>query len=406
MASTRLWYLAIATETTRWVAKNATKFLAFKEWDINYNLEIIENNPIQNNRRNAINAVAWKVETDWSYKIDVDPKNVVRFLIAAMWKVVTENLDWDANKHTIDTACKVWSLTIEQWKWELCGDPTENDWQEYQVNRAFGCMIDEFKISGSDSILEFDATIKAHGSFQIAKMISNPATVNYFFDVVEWLIVWDAVKLHKANWSYENLEIATINPVNNSLTFAVAPSGTFVVADDVKLELIPKTPSFQDPVTNSFADVDVRFGSDIADAYTQPIDNMENWEITYMNSLDVRYWSLRKSPSKIAEKWNSMKLSYERYFENVKDRDMYLSQQKRACVISISNQQIIDTAHPDHKYSIVFELSDLRFTNYEMATWTDEVYAVKCEASAFYDGDDGRAVRVIVQNNNDNTYYV
>lgn len=64
MASTRLGYLSIAKETTRGSVVKPTKFVRFKEGDVNYGQEIIENNPIQNNRWNAINAVPGKVETN------------------------------------------------------------------------------------------------------------------------------------------------------------------------------------------------------------------------------------------------------------------------------------------------------------------------------------------------------
>lgn len=65
------------------------KFIRFKEGDINYSQEIIENNPIQNNRWNAITPVAGKVETNGSYKIDVDPNEIPRWIIVAMGSSAT-----------------------------------------------------------------------------------------------------------------------------------------------------------------------------------------------------------------------------------------------------------------------------------------------------------------------------
>lgn len=64
-------------------------------------------------------------------------------------------------------------MTVEQGKGELCDDPLTNNGQRYQVDRAFGVMVDSFKISGSDSILEGEVTLKAHGVFQRGKLISN-----------------------------------------------------------------------------------------------------------------------------------------------------------------------------------------------------------------------------------------
>ncbi len=70
--------------------------------------------------------------------------------------------DGSAYEHTINSVCKVKSMTIEQGKGELCDDPLTKDGQTYSVDRAFGAMIDSIKISGSDSILESEMEIKAH----------------------------------------------------------------------------------------------------------------------------------------------------------------------------------------------------------------------------------------------------
>ena len=45
--------------------------------------------------------------------------------------------------------------------------------QKYQVGRAFGCMVDSFKISGGDGILEGEVSVKAYGLFETAKLITN-----------------------------------------------------------------------------------------------------------------------------------------------------------------------------------------------------------------------------------------
>lgn len=65
------------------------------------------------------------------------------------------------------------SLTIEQGKGNLTD--TTNNRQNYQIDRAFGCMVDTFTISASDGIIEFNVAIKAHGVFQMAKIITDAA---------------------------------------------------------------------------------------------------------------------------------------------------------------------------------------------------------------------------------------
>jgi len=76
MASTRLGYLALKKEANKAVAVKPTGFIRYREGDIGFNQEIIEANPIANNRWNPLTAVPGKIETDADFKMDVDAKEV------------------------------------------------------------------------------------------------------------------------------------------------------------------------------------------------------------------------------------------------------------------------------------------------------------------------------------------
>jgi len=80
MASTRLGYLAVKLETTLATAVKPTNFVRFKDGDINKGLTILDNNPIQNQRRNPINAVPTTESSDGTYNFDLDPNDCVFFL--------------------------------------------------------------------------------------------------------------------------------------------------------------------------------------------------------------------------------------------------------------------------------------------------------------------------------------
>ena len=58
MASSRTGYLAVKKETTVATAVKPTNFLPFKDGSIQYNQEVIENNPIKGTRWNALQSVA------------------------------------------------------------------------------------------------------------------------------------------------------------------------------------------------------------------------------------------------------------------------------------------------------------------------------------------------------------
>lgn len=84
MVMTRLGYIAVKREATLATAVKPSHFLRFKDGDLKYAQEVIENNPIQNNRWNALNAVTGKISTDASFNIDLDYNECVHFLSAAL----------------------------------------------------------------------------------------------------------------------------------------------------------------------------------------------------------------------------------------------------------------------------------------------------------------------------------
>ena len=309
--------------------------------------------------------------------------------------------------HTLDSGCHVGSLTLEQAKGDLCDDPTTNDGQVYQVDRPFGVMVDEFKISGSDTILAGEVTLKAHGVFQVARLISDAVSGVWYFNTVEGLVAGDHVKLYrKSDGAYENVILDTVNLANQSVEFTTSPSASFTVANDTKMELLPQTPSYQDIETMSFIDTRFYFGDDLTAAASATPENIENWDLTFMNNLEERRGSLRNSPSHIGEKAAGLEISFEKFFENTTDRDRYLRQEGLACIVKITNNKIVSpTDTTQQKYSIIIELSNVVFTEYTLPTGTDELYVAKMTATAFFDNADGRAVRVKVINDNNEAYY-
>lgn len=202
------------------------------------------------------------------------------------------------------------------------------------------------------------------------------------------------------------MTVVAVDVSTQSIGFTSVTSTAFTVANKAKFELLPQTPSYQTARVNSFVDVKFRTGDTVALAQTADPQNVENWEINYMNNLEERYGSLRKSPSVIGEKGAKATIKYEKYFENVADRDAYRNQIKSAMICTISNNEIVSaTDTTQGKYTIQFEFSDIRFTSYEMPTGTDELYVLAIEATAFYDNTDGRALRIKVKNQNSGTYY-
>lgn len=412
MASTRLGYLAVKRQASANTAVKPTNFIRFKDGDIKFEQEIIANNPIQNNRWGALNAVKGKVNTSGTYNFDLDVNECVHWLSAALGTMNTSDIssetDASVYKHTITVANALPYLSVEQGKGNLTD--TSNNRQNYTVERAFGVMVDELKLSGQDGIINMEVAVKAHGLFQKANLIKDAAagsSVALYLDRVEGLVTTvDTVNIFDLTPQSESDAISALSTSAKTITIATL-GASYTVADRAKVELLPQSPSYSVLAhVFSFIHASFRFGEDLTAAASASEENIEDWELTFMNNLEERYGSLRSSPSVIAPKSAKATLKYSKYFENVTDRDRYLDQIKRACILTITDDQIVSATDTGNAlYSVVIKMSDVRFTTHDMPTGTDELYAISVEAECYYDATDGAAVSIEVINGQAGTVY-
>jgi len=412
MASSRLSYLAIIKEAVTATAVKPTNFIRFKDGDVMNNLEVIANNPIQNNRWNAMNAVDGKIDSKGSYNFDLDTNEINYWLTPLLGTLanvdISSETDASVYSHTYDLANTLPSVTLEQGKGNLTD--YSNNRQNHQVDRAYGVMLDTMTMSGSDGIINVAVDVVAHGVFQKADLISNAtagASVDLELESVDGLVATDdTVNIYDETPQNETDAIASMSTTNKTIQIATL-GASYTVANKAKVELVPQTPSYSVAAkVFTFDNVSFKFGADLTAAESATEENVENWEFSYANQLEERYGSLRKSPSVIAPKGASSKLTFTKYFENVVDRDRYLSTTKQACIMTITNNEIVSaTDTNDAKYTVQIRLSDLRYTTYTMDTGTDGLYAANIEAECYYDTAGGKAVQMVVTNANAGTGY-
>lgn len=369
-------------------------FIRFKEGSISYDQEIIANNPIQNVRWNAITAVPGKIGTDGDYSIDADCRDIGYFLYGALGTYSVSSLGSGAYKHTFNTANKLPSFTYEQTQ----GDVTSTT--DFNTFRAFGVLVDSFEMNGSDGIIGFKAGVKAHGVFMKSNLtataaIGSPSTITIANS--EGLVATDLVKVSETSGT-NSVEDTTLVAVNvDGVTVTANLTAAKTLANAPKIELRPQTPSFTTGQNLfSFIHAKFQFANTVTNALSATKENVENWTLSYANQLEERYGSLRATPSVIAEKGASAKLKYTKFFVDRVDRDRYLDQTRRACVLTLQLSKNIGASTTPYK--MVISISDLRFTGYKMDTGADDVYVAEMEAELFYDNTDGKAVQIELWN--------
>jgi hypothetical protein len=299
------------------------------------------------------------------------------------------------------------SLTIEQGKGNL-SDST-NNLQNYQVDRAFGAMVDSFSLKASDGIIEFEAKMIAHGIFQKANLVSDAtagASVDVAIETIQGLVATDVLNIFDETPQNETDAIVSIDPLLRTVQIATL-GNTYTVADRAKVELVPQSPSYSTLAkVMSFRHVKFQIADDLTAAATADFTNIEDRTFEYQNQLEARYGSLRASPSVIAPKGAIAKLKFTKYFETRADLDKFLNVRQQGCIITISNDEIVSATDTlQAKYTMQIFLDKLIRTAYDMPTGTDELYAASVEASAFYDEASGQAIQIEVTNAKADTIY-
>lgn len=120
---------------------------------------------------------------------------------------------------------------------------------------------------------------------------------------------------------------------------------------------------------------------------------MENWTLTYENGIEERYGSLGYNPSRLAEKGTKGTLKFSQMFETKALRDAYMNNARKACIITITLEDIISGTTP---YSLTIKLNDLRFTASKIDTGSDEVFVLELESEIFYNTTDGKALEMVL----------
>lgn len=181
MSSTRLGYLAVNPESTTTptiTPVKPTKFLRFKGGDFNSNKTILPNDPIQNNRRKALEPVPTTESVEGEYQFDLDANEAVHWLRAALGGFsssdVSSGTDASVIKHTITVAKTLPLLTVEQAQGDTAD--TTNHRQNLQVKRAYGVSVNSFTLSATDSIINLAVNLMAHGLFEIANLLADASS--------------------------------------------------------------------------------------------------------------------------------------------------------------------------------------------------------------------------------------
>lgn len=388
MASTRTDYLALKKQPDSQTPVKPTNFIAFKDGELKFEQEIIENNSKKGTRYGILKGTNWKITTNGEYTVDLDTNESGYFLLMALWKYNKEVLEaWKVFKHTYEMANSLPAFSIEQLK----GNPEGDD---HEVSRGFWVFADNLSIEASDSVVEMKVGLKALGIFLKWKLLENATSgvdTNLILNTAEGLVATDNIKItDKANWVTEETITKTV-VTSEKITADI--NNWYLATDNVKVELLPQTPgSTGNCGINEYTFIDASFqiADNLTDAENATEENIENWSFEYQNNLEERYGSLRASPSTIGAKGVKAYLKYTKYFENLEDRDRYLDGIDKAVIITLRKKEKINWTN--FNFEIKIKLPKVKFKAHNLNGGTDDLYITELESMVNYDCNEGKAI--------------
>lgn len=413
MSLSNFGYLAYKIQSAAGTAVVPSHPIRYMEGDLvleqeNIPLEQIENNAF------PTGMVAGGHKASAEFKSALDANEAVFPIFGALGTLtsstdISSGTDASVYSHQIDFGVTPPNWSIEQARGSLTD--TSNSRLGYDVRRAFGAKMDSFVIKGGSSgLLEFSWKMQALGIFTRAKVLSNAAagsSVAINVDTVEGLVATtDSVNIYDDTPQNEVDAIASLSTTAKTVTIGTL-ANSYTVANNAMLFLEPQSLSYSTPQqVFTMADVEYREGATYSAAASAAESNLESWELEYSNDLDVRPGSLRRGPHVIGAKKRGIRLKCTKYFESRADADRYFNVTKRGMQIKITNNVIISATDTNAaKYSIIFQLSDMRILSHSMSTSYGELYAYDVEYIGLYDSSDSRAIRCVIQNAKAGTAY-
>ena len=350
---------------------------------------------------------------EWSVKFDLDFNDVVWLLYMVMWSIssstdISSGTDWSVYQHTVVLANELPSFTVEQCKGDTA-DTADNS-QRYIVDRAFWVKGDSFTISGEDGdVIGIETMMKALWIFDIAELRSDAdawSSVDISVNTVEWITTDDSVYIYDDTPQGESDAVAAVSPTNKTVQIATL-GNSYTIANNAKIELAPQTPSYgTDPQHASLFDCKFQFADAIGSTGAAAETNVDSRELSYNNNLNARKWTKRPGAGRVDAQRSTAQLTFKKVFETKAERDKFLSTAKRALKLTIDSGVIISATDTNEAtYKVVFNMANIRYDAFPIATGNDAIYEIEATCEVLYDSSAGYAIQAVVDNANAWTVY-
>jgi len=313
--------------------------------------------------------------------------------------------DWSVNRHTVTLWKTIPSFAIEECK----GDPAESNNENVIVQRGFGAKFDTVSIKASDGdTLQVTSALQMLWIFDKANLqddVSAWSNVDLPLDTIEWLVSTDTVVIRDSSSSEEDA-IASIDTSAESIEIATLWNA-YTVDNGAKVELAPQTPSFSiDPQNASLFDVKVQFGANVTAAASASETNVDELEISMANNINVRSGTKRPGAWRVDAQRRNGQITFKKVFDTKAERDVYLDNAKQACILTISNGEVISSTDTNNaKYKLELKMPNVRYDEFDIPTGNDTIYEIEATIEIFDDSTEWYAIQALFENAKAWTYY-
>lgn len=221
---------------------------------------------------------------------------------------------------------------------------------------------------------------------------------------INGLVAWDTVRLYeKATDTYEEVDIVMVDTATDTLWFASVISTAFTVANDTKVELVPKAITYDRSRLFGFANAKVQFGDTIALAEVGEEYDLSTATLNIANNIETRFGTAFNT---IKETGGDYTMEMTSVFRDVTVRDDYRKRERQAFVITLDNWEAISSTDANNNtYKIKIYIPSVQYDSREAPTASQGLIEESTALTWYHDFDLWYSIKIEIRNEKNNAYY-
>lgn len=286
-----------------------------------------------------------------------------------------------------------------------------------EAHRYTGVRFAEMNFAQDNNVMTLEAMVMARASFKMGRVTavttSGAGTKTITVDQTTGLVATDTIKVFRPgtgflDFSAASVKTHTVATVASETSITVTNLQTSLAVGDL-IVLAPQTPTYTGEREFTWAGGAIaRVGTSITNALTTSNNNIEDFEMNVVNTLEFRHAAngvnlVNRFPAKVFTAGAEANGKITRTYVDPTFVDRLRSGRKVALQLLFQGDVMPNAA--SFNYLLDIRVPDMRLKPFEASISEDDLLVEEMEFESFKDLTQGYAVKMLLVNEEDGTTY-